>query len=84
MEAPVVEKPDVDSKKASMNEGIVPLIRYGKVPISEMIIHDKVTVRKPSLLLNFLRSDFRVMGFNAIARKAVMAADQMKGKGDSL
>ena len=84
MEDAVVEKPDVDSKKASMNDGIVPLIRYGKVPISEMITHDKVTVRKPSLVLNLSRSVFRDIRWNATTRKAVMAADHMKGKGYSL
>jgi hypothetical protein len=42
---PVVEKPDVDSKKASINDGIVPLIRYGKAPSTENNIHDRVTAR---------------------------------------
>jgi hypothetical protein len=53
---PVVENPDVDSKNASMNEGIVPLIRYGKVPSNEKMTHDIVTERNPSRLLNFAES----------------------------
>ena len=56
MEEPVVENPEVDSKNASINEGIVPLIRYGNVPNNEKIIHDKVTARNPSLLLKFFES----------------------------
>ena len=53
IEEPVVENPEVDSKNASINVGIVLLIRYGSVPISEKTIHDTVTARYPSLLLNF-------------------------------
>jgi hypothetical protein len=56
MEEPVVENPEVDSKNASINEGIVPLIRYGNVPNNEKIIHDEVTARNPSLLLKFFES----------------------------
>jgi hypothetical protein len=41
----VVVNPDDDSKKALMNEGIVPLIRYGSVPIKEKMTQDKVTAR---------------------------------------
>jgi len=43
--------PDADSKKALINEGIVPLIRYGRAPSNENKIHDNVTTRKVSLLL---------------------------------
>ena len=53
-----MEKPEVDSKNASMNEGIVPLIRYGKAPNNEKTTHDRVTARYPSLLLNFFVSAF--------------------------
>ena len=56
MEEPVVENPDVDSKNASINEGIVPLIRYGNAPNNEKITHDKVTAINPSLLLNLSES----------------------------
>lgn len=56
MEEPVVENPDVDSKNASINEGIVPLIRYGNAPNNENITHDKVTAINPSLLLNLSES----------------------------
>ena len=55
IEDPVVENPEVDSKNASINEGIVPLIRYGSVPKSEKTTHEIVTARNPSLLLNFFR-----------------------------
>jgi hypothetical protein len=50
---PVVEKPEVDSKNASINDGMEPLIRYGNAPNNENITHDSVTARNPSLLLNF-------------------------------
>ena len=53
IEEPVVENPDVDSKNASINDGMVLLIRYGSVPIREKTIQDTVTARYPSLLLNF-------------------------------
>ena len=45
IEEPVVEKPDVDSKNASINDGIVPLRRYGKDPSKENKIHDITTAR---------------------------------------
>lgn len=48
MDDPVVVNPEVDSKKALMNEGIVPLIIYGRQPAREMTIHDNVTDRKLS------------------------------------
>ena len=56
IEEPVVENPDVDSKNASINEGMVPLIRYGNAPNNEKMIHDNVTARNPSLLVNFSES----------------------------
>jgi hypothetical protein len=57
-EAPVVEKPEVDSKKASINGGIAPLKIYGREPSTEKKTHDRVTDRKPSLLLNLEGSAF--------------------------
>jgi hypothetical protein len=51
IEAPVVVKPDADSKKALINDGMVSLIRYGSDPKSENKIQAIVTVRKESLLL---------------------------------
>ena len=56
-----MENPEVDSKNASINDGIVPLIRYGKVPNNEKITHDTVTERNPSRLLNFSESASREM-----------------------
>jgi hypothetical protein len=56
IDEPVVENPDVDSKNASIKEGIVLLIRYGKDPSKEKITHDNVTDRNPSRLLNFSES----------------------------
>jgi hypothetical protein len=44
MVAPVVVKPDMVSKKASVKEGIVPLIRKGKVPKSEITIQVDPTI----------------------------------------
>jgi hypothetical protein len=49
IEAPVVEKPDVDSKNASINEGMVLLMRYGRDPKSENKIQAIVTIKKVSL-----------------------------------
>jgi hypothetical protein len=45
IEEPVVEKPDVDSKNASINDGIVLLKIYGKVPRREKTIHEITTDR---------------------------------------
>jgi hypothetical protein len=58
IDAPVVVNPDDDSKKASTNEGIDPLIRYGNVPIHERTSHDKETDKKPSLLCIFSEEAF--------------------------
>jgi hypothetical protein len=44
-------KPDADSKKALINDGIVSLIRYGSDPKNVNKIQVIVTVRKESLLL---------------------------------
>jgi len=52
IEEPVVDNPEVDSKNASINDGIVPLIRYGRVADKEKNIHDRAIARNPSLLLN--------------------------------
>ena len=45
MEDPVVVNPEEDSKKAFMKDGIVPLIMYGRAPITEKVIHERVTAR---------------------------------------
>jgi hypothetical protein len=37
----------------------VPLIRYGKVPRSEKMTHERVTARNPSLFVNFFESASR-------------------------
>jgi hypothetical protein len=41
--APVVVNPELDSKKALINDGIVPLRMYGRVPNDKKISHDSVT-----------------------------------------
>jgi hypothetical protein len=41
--APVVENPDIVSKKASVKSGIYPLSKYGNVPNRENIIQHRVT-----------------------------------------
>ena len=45
MEAPVVVKPDVDSKKASVMLVMLPCIRKGNMPKNEKITHAAVTTR---------------------------------------
>jgi hypothetical protein len=84
IEAPVVEKPDADSKNASINEGIVPLIRYGSDPNSENKIQDIVTVRKVSLLLISSVLTFLVKKRKSRYKKPVTSDDQRNGKRDSL
>jgi hypothetical protein len=58
MEAPVVVNPEVDSKIASINEGIEPLIKYGIAPNKENKIQESVTTRYPSRRLNSFKSAF--------------------------
>jgi len=59
IEEPVVENPEVDSKNASTNEGMVPLKRYGSVPSREKTTHEIVTDINPSRLVNFAGSALR-------------------------
>jgi len=83
IEEPVVEKPDVDSKKASMNEGITPLKRYGKAPIIEKRVQEMVTTKYPSLLVNlFVSASLEIM-WNMTESNAVMAEDKRNGKNGS-
>ena len=49
---PVVERPEADSKKASIKFGIAPDITYGSDDIAEAAIQQNETIRKPSLILN--------------------------------
>lgn len=49
MDAPVVVKPDMVSKKASVMDGMYPEIMKGKLPKMEKKIQPKVTIAKPSL-----------------------------------
>jgi ABC-type Na+ transport system ATPase subunit NatA len=84
MEEPVVVKPEVDSKNALINDGIVLLNRYGIDPSDARISHDKVTARKPSLVLTFVTSHFLEMIKNMVDNIIVIKPDQIKGKGDSL
>ncbi|MPN53690.1 hypothetical protein SDC9_201356 [bioreactor metagenome] len=48
--APVVVKPDIVSKNASVTDGILPLRQKGNNPISVKHIQQKVTIKEPSLL----------------------------------
>jgi len=84
MDDPVVVNPEEVSKKASINEGIVPLIIYGRVPIAEKMIQDSVTERKPSLLLIESIIVFREIVKKMTERTIVINDDQRKGNGDSL
>jgi hypothetical protein len=84
IEDPVVENPEVDSKNASIKFGIAPLIRYGNAPKTEKTIHDKVTARYPSLLLNFLVSAFLEIQYNSPDNETVIAADKRNGYDGSL
>ena len=69
--APVVVKPDIASKKASVTVFIVPLRRKGSIPNKAKTIHVKVTIKKESLtsklsiscllgLLDFLPADINI------------------------
>ena len=49
MLAPVVVKPDMVSKKASVKEGMAPEMRKGRQPNSEREIQAKVTMANPCL-----------------------------------
>jgi hypothetical protein len=84
IEDPVVVKPDDDSKKASTNEGIVPLKIYGRAPMSEKIIHDNVTEIKPSLLLSFSSFAFPDTPKKMKKSKIEIPEERIKGKKDSL
>ena len=53
MDAPVVEKPETDSKNALTKEGMAPEKMKGKHPTRPIISHESVTVRKASFLLIF-------------------------------
>ena len=48
MVAPVVVKPEMVSKKASVNEGILPLNQKGNNPMMVKMIQVKVTMTDPS------------------------------------
>lgn len=79
-----MEKPDVDSKKASTNDGIVLLKRYGREPNIENNSQAIVTVRKVSLLL--ISSVFAFLLKNRKSRymRPVKTDDQRNGRRDSL
>ena len=49
IDAPVVEKPETDSKKASIGEEIAPLIKNGNAPKIDINSQDSATVANPSL-----------------------------------
>lgn len=84
IDAPVVVKPDVDSKNALINEGTILLIRYGRAPNSENKIQAIVTTKKVSLLLILLISAFLLKKRKTRYKKLVTADDHRKGSRDSL
>ena len=84
IEAPVVVKPEVDSKNASINDGIDPLIRKGSDPRVVRIIQEMETARKASLLLIFSPADF-LENMNRIMEMITeIKDDHRKGSADSL
>jgi hypothetical protein len=72
--APVVVYPDIVSKKAEAKEEIVPLNINGNDPVIPSIIHPKVTIRYPSLLVNSFLLLLVKYQIN-IPRLALMAED---------
>ena len=53
MVAPVVVNPDMDSKNASVKDGILPDSRNGRVANKAMVAHPRVTIANPSLLVSW-------------------------------
>ena len=76
---PVVVNPEEDSKKALMNDGIVPLIIYGRAPITDKVTHDRVTTRYPSRLLILSISAFSLISLRIRQNRAQITEDQIKG-----
>jgi len=76
--------PDVDSKKALINEGIVLLIMYGRDPNTENKIHDITTTRKVSLMLISSGFAFLLSNLKSKYREQVTTDDQRNGRRDSL
>jgi hypothetical protein len=77
-------KPDVDSKNALINEGMVLLIRYGRDPKSVNRIHAIVTVKKVSLLLISSVLTFLLKKRKTRKKNPVTTDDRIKGRKDSL
>jgi len=84
IEAPVVEKPDADSKNASINEGMVPLIIYGRDPNSENKIQAIVTTINVSLLLISSVLAFLLKKRKSSQKEPVTADGHRNGCRDSL
>lgn len=59
MVAPVVVKPDIDSKNASVKLPVTPLSMYGRAPNKEIEIQEMVNIRYPSRLPMALRKGTR-------------------------
>jgi hypothetical protein len=76
--------PEVDSKMASINEGIEPLKRYGREPMTEKNNQDNVTAIYPSLLLACPIFDFSDIVLNTRCIRNVIRDDHMKGATGSL
>ena len=52
IDAPVVEKPEHDSKNASAKPGMLPVVMKGMAPNMADMIQQSVTIRNPSLTLS--------------------------------
>ena len=76
--APVVVKPDIDSKKASVKLSIDPLKIKGKVPKRLKIIQIPVTMIYPSFF-PYTFSSFR-RGVNTIAPVAIVISAEKKNE----
>ena len=66
IEAPVVDSPDMVSKKALAKSGIAPLRMYGNEPKNDIDTHPKLTIKYPSFLFSSLFDDF---GDSSLRRK---------------
>jgi len=61
IDAPVVENPEIVSKKALVNDGIEPEMTNGRHPNSDAQAQLRATKRNPSFVLNALPRCFRKM-----------------------
>mgnify|MGYP001244560327 CR=1 FL=1 len=83
IDAPVVVKPDVVSKRIFTNPFISPLKRYGSVPVSMRITQLAMTLRYPSLIVTFSFIESRDRKNTGIKETRVTAIESRKGLTDS-